>query len=1038
MGRIQTSIGLITGTPIADTVDQLINLSAVPRDRLSARNEGLKQQRSAINNLTVLAVGIQVAARGLNSTGTFTRTKATSSDADVLSVVRSGQPNAGTYQVRTLKTAGTQAFKSTDFASSTASFGTSGSLTVRGGGYVDRSASLTDLNGGRGVQSGSIRITDRSGESAIIDLSTASTIDDVLRKINENTDIRVTATTDGDAIRLIDDSGSTVENLKVEEVGDGETAADLGLRGINTSSSTAQGADILRLSNSNRLSTLRDGRGLDFASGDDIEINLKDGTNIALDFGDFSREAAQARGATNSTTPNAGLTFTATESGASGDGVRIRFIDDPAVSKGNETVERIETANGSELVFSIDAGSTTASDIAAALAADSDLADAFSAVADGDGTGLISTDDEASLSGGTEIKAIENPTIGDLLRVINDIDPTKLRAELAPGGDSLRIVDLTSGDQEFSIADVGSSRVATNLGWTATPVDGVVTGGSLQSGLSTVSLDALSGGNGLGVLSELEITTADGSSATIDVSASRTLQDVINAVNESGLNIEASIDRTGAGLQVRDLTGGSATTFSISSSDDTASKLGLEGSTTDVLLQGKSLDLQFVSRSTKLSSLNQGQGIGDGSFRITDSNGNITAINLKVNNLKTVGDLIDQINGSGIDVTASVNETGDGIRLIDTGEGAGTLTIVDTGTGTSAKQLGIAGSAKNSVVNEQIVSTINGRQVDEISISATDNLTSLVEKIKTEARFTSATLISGAGGASLSLSSNRGGTAGRLSIASSGIDLGIQQTVRGQDAVIAVGGADGGSPTILTSSDGVFTDAIEGLTFTAKKVSSEPVTVKVESDKASVESAVKRFVDQFNSLNDKIAELTVYDSDTNEVGVLFGRSETLRIQTSLNRLLTTRINTGTSIRTAADVGLRVDSTGKLNLDSTKFQAALEESPDAVAEFFAKEETVGEGDSEKTNKVGFAAKVDELLDRIAGEGDSVLLSRALALNTQIDRNDGRITTMNSRLEKERERLLKQFYDMESAIAKVQSNQQYLSSISYIGSAFSSSN
>ena len=36
MGRIQSSVGLITGIPIQDTVDQLIKLAAKPRDLLTS------------------------------------------------------------------------------------------------------------------------------------------------------------------------------------------------------------------------------------------------------------------------------------------------------------------------------------------------------------------------------------------------------------------------------------------------------------------------------------------------------------------------------------------------------------------------------------------------------------------------------------------------------------------------------------------------------------------------------------------------------------------------------------------------------------------------------------------------------------------------------------------------------------------------------------------------------------------------------------------------------------------------------------------
>ena len=506
MGRLSSSIGLITGTPIKDTVDQLINLSAIPRNRLTNRTEGLKQQRSAITDLTVLSIGLQISAKSFGTTASFNRTKASSTNADSVSVTRSGTPELGGYQVRTLQTAGTQAFKSQTFSSSTKAFGTSGTLTIRGGGYVDRSTNLSDLNGGRGVEAGSIRITDRSGESAVIDLSTAATIDDVIDAINESADINVTATSDGDAIRLVDKTGKTISNLIVEDIGGGETAADLGLRGINTNSDSATGVDILRLSSGTKLSSLLDGRGLDFGDGDDLAFTFRDGSTLDLEIGDFSRVASQSTGTTSSQVESAALTFKAVEEGAAADGTKIRFVDDPSIVAGSETVQKIDTPSGTELVFSISAGETTAANIAAALERDSSMSDEFSVEADGDGSGLVSVSDTATLSGGSAIEAVEDPDIGDLLRVLNDANPGRLRAELAPGGDSIRLIDLTEGAGEFTVADKGSSQVAANLGLTGAASDeGVIAGGRLLSGLSSVSLSALGGGNGLGSLGTLDI-----------------------------------------------------------------------------------------------------------------------------------------------------------------------------------------------------------------------------------------------------------------------------------------------------------------------------------------------------------------------------------------------------------------------------------------------------------------------------------------------------------------------------------------------------
>ena len=65
---------------------------------------------------------------------------------------------------------------------------------------------------------GKILITDRSGNSSEIDLRFATTVDDVLKAINLNKNIKVSASVSGDRIVLKDLTGQTTSNLKVSEV----------------------------------------------------------------------------------------------------------------------------------------------------------------------------------------------------------------------------------------------------------------------------------------------------------------------------------------------------------------------------------------------------------------------------------------------------------------------------------------------------------------------------------------------------------------------------------------------------------------------------------------------------------------------------------------------------------------------------------------------------------------------------------------------------------------------------------------------------
>ena len=185
MGRLQSSVGLITGIPIADTIQQLLAISARPRNRLIERTDQLRSQQVAVNSLAAGVIGVQFAGARLGDSALFQRKVATSSNEAVLGGTITGNPAAGSYQFTPIRQVQSHQLLSNGLASRSDGLG-GGEVALRFGGYVDQGMALEDLNGGLGVQRGKIRITDRSGATAEIDLNFAQTIDDVLSEINDN------------------------------------------------------------------------------------------------------------------------------------------------------------------------------------------------------------------------------------------------------------------------------------------------------------------------------------------------------------------------------------------------------------------------------------------------------------------------------------------------------------------------------------------------------------------------------------------------------------------------------------------------------------------------------------------------------------------------------------------------------------------------------------------------------------------------------------------------------------------------------------
>ena len=175
---------------------------------------------------------------------------AASSDPSVLTATAANGAAAGTYQLQVAQLVSSQQAITSGFADPNQTKLAAGKITIsQGGGEVSNTTALSSLNGGTGVQRGQFRITDRAGKSQAIDISSAISLDDVVKKINTSLDISVRASVGKNGIVLTDlndvtdppaTGQPTPHNLVVQELGSGHIAADLGLIG-NVAGNTLTG-----------------------------------------------------------------------------------------------------------------------------------------------------------------------------------------------------------------------------------------------------------------------------------------------------------------------------------------------------------------------------------------------------------------------------------------------------------------------------------------------------------------------------------------------------------------------------------------------------------------------------------------------------------------------------------------------------------------------------------------------------------------------------------------------------------------------------
>jgi flagellar hook-associated protein 2 len=501
-----------------------------------------------------------------------------------------------------------------------------------------------------------------------------------------------------------------------------------------------------------------------------------------------------------------------------------------------------------------------------------------------------------------------------------------------------------------------------------------------------------------------------------------TLKELVAAINSQATEVTAAINSSHSGIVLNDVSGGTASNFIVESAGGatTAADLGIATNAATTQVGSGSLNRQMLSRATLLSDIKGGQGITTlGDITITDTAGVKRTIDLdpKDNHAKSVGDVIDRINSANIGVSAKINDSGDGVILIDTAGGAGKITVADA-SGTVGTDLNLVGASTAVSIDGTPKQVIDGSTINELEIDADDTLADVVSKINAMNAGVTASILNDGQGARLSLTVNKTGAANAILLDLDEANFQFQETTTAQDALLQFGSLQqSGGGILVSSASNTFREVVSGVSLTVQKASTTAVNVAITSNDSGLVAAAEEFVKAYNSLRDDLAKLTDFDPDALTTGLLFGTNEALRVDTEMSRLVTDKFFGLGSFQSLAQVGITVDDEGKLALEKAMFQDAFAEDPEGLKKFF--------GD-DKSN--GVVSRFDNAIKRLAGVQDGLLTSRTKSLQSTIDANNDRIADLDSFLERERERLLLQYAQLESILAEFQSTQSALASFS----------
>ncbi len=936
MSGIASNVGLVSGLPVGDLIDQLMKIESRVVDQVSERVSETETVKTAWMSLSASLLGTKMAAMGLKDTSTFTATTAASSNESVMTATTSAGVTPGSYQFTARRLAQNHQLISTGFADTETPVG-AGTMTFDiGRGRLDTATRLDFLNGQEGVRRGTIRITDRTGASADVSLTDAVTVADVLDAIND-AEVGVRAVTRGDAIVLQDTTGQA-GTITVAEVGAGHAAEDLGLLGQATDAPLV-GADINNIVAATSLDLLNDGLGIERAKGvADLLITLRDGTSL-----------------------------------------------------------------------------------------------------------------DVSLLGGATDPENTAYTVGDVLDAINthDANGGKLVASISADGNGLTLIDTTGGGGDLVVANGTGSRAATQLGLEGTFASGG--GGDLQidgkdiiASLNSVLLNNLQGGAGLNA-GTLELRDRLDNAATIDVSGLSSVADVLDAINDSGVGVTASLNDAGTGLKIGDTTG--STDFRLVVADagggDLATTLGIAVDADVDEVVGNNAQLKYISGQTKLSDLAAGDWPG-GSIKITNSLGVSREVNVGGSGVQRVADVLRNINGTAgtIGVTARINDTGTGILLEDTNGGAGALTVEEAGS-TAAGLLGLRGAANEGEA------FLDGTLRTSITLDGTETLTDLAAAINDADIGVAASIINDQSSVNpyrLMLVSEQTGTAGEIVFDGDATGVNLTTFAEARDALVYLGSPGQANAMAVSSSTNELTDVVEGVTFDLRGTDDDPVTVNISTDDDGIIETIEGFISSFNKAIDSVAEYTHFDPETLEKGVLFGDSMVSTLKSRLvNMVLSPVTLTEGRYTRLSQVGVSLGGGQKLSLDEDKLRAALQTDRDSVISLFTEamqtEEVTENGQTVETDIAGtggIGVTIENILDSLTDDYDGLITNVTDGLDDRISDMNDRKEQLNATLDAKRQRYERQFAAMETAVAQMQGQMSALNSLASMASQMSSMN
>jgi flagellar hook-associated protein 2 len=373
--------------------------------------------------------------------------------------------------------------------------------------------------------------------------------------------------------------------------------------------------------------------------------------------------------------------------------------------------------------------------------------------------------------------------------------------------------------------------------------------------------------------------------------------------------------------------------------------------------------------------------------------------------------------------TVSVSSLAAGQTVVS-GSGQFTASTQTVGSGTLTLSLG-------QWLPGDVFAPKSGSTPATITIAAGDSLSAIKDKINAQNAGVTASLVTDANGVRLSLQSTATGVVNgfRLTVADddgintdgSGLSrlaydpensvMQMSRTVASADAVALVNGIE------VKSANNVFDGAVQGVSFTAKKVTTSNVNLTVGKNTESVRQAVNGFVSAYNTLSKFLSEQTKYDPATKQAGLFQGNGAVVGIFNQLKSKTVEATTSSATFNTLSSMGIEVQRDGTLQVSSAKLDKALNN--------LGEMKTAMTATSLAPGAAGLGKRFQTMADGLLAVTGGAVPNMTKSLQTQLTANQKDQSRYEQRVATVEKRLRAEYSSLDTTIAKFNSLNSYVS-------------